>query len=117
MLDAIAQVISEAVNLVRLACVRHAASVRPEPGSNSRLIFSGQAYACVITFCYFFCSSFRTFSQFYSQIYLLPFGPIYLEFIAVDLPLFASQTGLGHTRFFLCCFIVYVLFLLFTVIL
>ena len=26
--------------LVRLACVRHAASVRPEPGSNSRLIWS-----------------------------------------------------------------------------
>ena len=26
-------------NFVRLACVRHAASVRPEPGSNSRLIF------------------------------------------------------------------------------
>ena len=29
----------EAINFVRLACVRHAASVRPEPGSNSRLIF------------------------------------------------------------------------------
>ena len=27
------------IYLVRLACVRHAASVRPEPGSNSRLIF------------------------------------------------------------------------------
>ena len=26
--------------LVRLACVRHAASVRPEPGSNSRSIWS-----------------------------------------------------------------------------
>ena len=25
------------MNLVRLACVRHAASVRPEPGSNSPL--------------------------------------------------------------------------------
>ena len=28
----------EATYFVRLACVRHAASVRPEPGSNSRLI-------------------------------------------------------------------------------
>ena len=33
-------IFGEATNLVRLACVRHAASVRPEPGSNSRLIFS-----------------------------------------------------------------------------
>ena len=28
---------------VRLACVKHAASVRPEPGSNSPLMFSSQA--------------------------------------------------------------------------
>jgi hypothetical protein len=27
---------------VRLACVKHAASVRPEPGSNSPLMFSSQ---------------------------------------------------------------------------
>ena len=31
--------LGEAACFVRLACVRHAASVRPEPGSNSRLIF------------------------------------------------------------------------------
>ena len=28
---------------VRLACVKHAASVRPEPGSNSPLMFSSQS--------------------------------------------------------------------------
>ena len=39
MLDVVVRALSEKVNLVRLACVRHAASVRPEPGSNSRLIF------------------------------------------------------------------------------
>ena len=39
-------ILGEATNFVRLACVRHAASVRPEPGSNSRLIFLlAQAYA------------------------------------------------------------------------
>ena len=40
MLNVVVRALSEKVNLVRLACVRHAASVRPEPGSNSRLIFS-----------------------------------------------------------------------------
>jgi len=33
----VCETLSEAQHLVRLACVRHAASVRPEPGSNSRL--------------------------------------------------------------------------------
>jgi hypothetical protein len=27
------------LHLVRLACIRHAASVHPEPGSNSRIYF------------------------------------------------------------------------------
>ena len=31
---------------VRLACVRHAASVRPEPGSNSQKIVSKQPFGC-----------------------------------------------------------------------
>ena len=34
------------VILVRLACVRHAASVRPEPGSNSQKIVSKQPFGC-----------------------------------------------------------------------
>ena len=33
-------------NSVRLACVRHAASVRPEPGSNSLKIVSKQPLGC-----------------------------------------------------------------------
>jgi hypothetical protein len=48
--------LGEAVNLVRLACVRHAASVRPEPGSNSRLIFLLKitlGYLCLSLLCYF----------------------------------------------------------------
>ena len=32
---------------VRLACVRHAASVRPEPGSNSQKIVSKQPFSCL----------------------------------------------------------------------
>ena len=46
----------EATNFVRLACVRHAASVRPEPGSNSRLIFLLKITLSIIFFVfhYFF---------------------------------------------------------------
>ena len=35
--------------LVRLACVRHAASVRPEPGSNSRSKWSLFVRSCLLT--------------------------------------------------------------------
>ena len=34
------------ISPVRLACVRHAASVRPEPGSNSQKIVSKQPFGC-----------------------------------------------------------------------
>ena len=37
-------------NPVRLACVRHAASVRPEPGSNSQKIVSKALYEPQIKF-------------------------------------------------------------------
>ena len=51
---------------VRLACVRHAASVRPEPGSNSRLIFLLKITHSIIylslLFCLFFL--FRTLKGF-----------------------------------------------------
>ncbi len=36
---------SEESKLVRLACVRHAASVYPEPGSNSPFVFSGHPFS------------------------------------------------------------------------
>ena len=40
------------MNIVRLACVKHAASVRPEPGSNSQIKFI--ACLCLQT-CFFTC--------------------------------------------------------------
>ena len=52
--------LGEAIYFVRLACVRHAASVRPEPGSNSRLIFllkiTHSIIFCLSLLFYFFCS-------------------------------------------------------------
>ena len=84
----------EEAYFVRLACVRHAASVRPEPGSNSRLIFCAQAFAQLLRFfsaflCLFkFTFFFRTSSQLPSQ---------FLE-IRYEL------------KGFLCCFIVQVQF-------
>ena len=53
--------------LVRLACVRHAASVRPEPGSNSQKIVSirnGSIHSLQIVF-QVICSS-----KFYSRIFV-----------------------------------------------
>ena len=42
-------------NSVRLACVRHAASVHPEPGSNSQFIIrSGQNHLLTLSVFYFF---------------------------------------------------------------
>ena len=102
---------------VRLACVRHAASVRPEPGSNSRLIFSWcSSLRLALLHCYYFFVQiyFRTLSQFRSLIYLLlasykletHCGWPTINFFLLTV----EEIGLGHTRFFLCCFIVYVLF-------
>ena len=50
--------------LVRLACVRHAASVRPEPGSNSQKMLSKQPFGCSNLF-QVICSS-----KFYSRIFV-----------------------------------------------
>ena len=50
--------------LVRLACVRHAASVRPEPGSNSQKIVSKLPLGAQIIF-QVICSS-----KFYSRIFV-----------------------------------------------
>ena len=52
-------IFGEATNLVRLACVRHAASVRPEPGSNSRLIFLLKITLSIIFVFHYFVCSFR----------------------------------------------------------
>ena len=42
--------------LVRLACIRHAASVHPEPGSNSPFDFSSKRFLLTffLLFCYLF---------------------------------------------------------------
>ena len=60
------------IYLVRLACVRHAASVRPEPGSNSRLIFllkiTHSIIFCLSLLLLFLFSYYRT-PQFRSPIY------------------------------------------------
>ena len=47
---------SQKYNSVRLACVRHAASVHPEPGSNSQFIIirSGQIHCWLCPLIYFF---------------------------------------------------------------
>jgi hypothetical protein len=39
-------------HFARLACVRHAASVRPEPGSNSHLKVFDSAHYLLTSFCY-----------------------------------------------------------------
>ena len=51
-------------NPVRLACVRHAASVRPEPGSNSQKMLSKQLFSRSNLF-QVICSS-----KFYSRIFV-----------------------------------------------
>ena len=43
--------------LVRLACIRHAASVHPEPGSNSPFDFSSKRF--LLTFLLFLCYLFH----------------------------------------------------------
>ena len=52
-------------NPVRLACVRHAASVRPEPGSNSQKIVSKQPFQVAQIIFQVICSS-----KFYSRIFV-----------------------------------------------
>ena len=54
---------------VRLACVRHAASVRPEPGSNSLKIVLKQPSQAALTF-FRACRSFSS-----SDVFILEFLP------------------------------------------
>ena len=68
---------TEALISVRLECVRHAASVHPEPGSNSRLecLYLSLAFALLIT-CLFrnfrdFSLSFRKFPYSLCALYFL----------------------------------------------
>ena len=70
--------------IARLACVRHAASVRPEPGSNSRLIFP--------------CSSFR-----------FRFFLLCSNLLGTFVAIFFSWKSCV-LKGFLCCFIVKVRF-------
>ena len=113
---------------VRLACVRHAASVRPEPGSNSRLIFLLKiTHSIIFVFHYFFCSFYIELRSFVHQ-FICSLRRINRELIAVDLPsilysgtfLMPQKTyfmvevcphtyvvdkiGLGHTQRFLMLF-------------
>ena len=75
--------------IVRLACVRHAASVRPEPGSNSRLIF-----LLKITLSYLL--SFITFLFFYYRTSAVSFT----KFSAPCVAKFRNSLRLTYHRFF-----------------
>ena len=103
----------EATNFVRLACVRHAASVRPEPGSNSRLIFLLKITLSIIFFVfhYFFCSlsnSAVSFTKF-SAPCVAKFGnSLRLTYHRFFSPLRSVKSDQVILKGFLCCFIVYV---------
>ena len=93
------------IYLVRLACVRHAASVRPEPGSNSRLIFLLKITHSII-FCLslllLFCSLIIELRSFVHQFIKLG---THCEWPTINLSLLAvGKIGLGHLQRFLMLF-------------
>ena len=59
-------------NSVRLACVKHAASVHPEPGSNSRVLIFFQLPAQVKLGFSFFTASLGLFRSFFSFSEIIP---------------------------------------------
>ena len=77
---------------VRLACVKHAASVHPEPGSNSQLRFvPGSFWLILLTFV-FTALGCRTFSL-PCRAFILPFFEFLLESFK-DISLFSYQSSL-----------------------
>ena len=102
-------------NHVRLACVKHAASVRPEPGSNSLL----KVRLLSLTFCYtkllffFVLSKFLSLYEilmFHNNHYIIQhiflvvntfFKNFYKKFFTKKVTQFSP--GLYYINFFVCC--------------
>ena len=79
--------------LARLACVKHAASVCPEPGSNSHIKSSSLTQSS-LTYLFFFCSILKVLAAslkrqvlFYQNYYILFFS-LYPYFLFISLILF-----------------------------
>ena len=94
----------EAIYFVRLACVRHAASVRPEPGSNSRLIFSlAQAFAQLyLSFFTFLFSFIQNSQRFLMLFYCLSSVPLPEELLQSNTTIYMLSRH--FFTYFFCCF-------------
>ena len=96
-------------NSVRLECVMHAASVHPEPGSNSRMFVfnlasaSSNHFECYLSFSYFCLScicSLRNFRVPFLHILYACTSLFVVQFsMTVSLPVFATALLLYHIRF------------------
>ena len=71
---------------VRLACVKHAASVRPEPGSNSPWYYGKSSFWLVLTYCLFILTQ-------WNLIYIRPRTLAFIWFV-----LFSFQRSLAVWR-------------------
>ena len=92
------------IQLVRLACVRHAASVHPEPGSNSHVLICLQAtrlascvsWICIRSFdrCLSTCGPiYKVCSSFFRKTILRPFRTVVWNFSGMEYTVKFSKIG------------------------